>query len=109
MRRELNEALPNQGHFFNDGLPGKRFTPAGPDHAQIAAVNGVADYMDAVADHHGLRRQAGRNARQAYEVCFARTKLPCSSRCSISSCSTRKCGSSAGRARWTARRRSHSR
>jgi cysteine desulfurase family protein (TIGR01976 family) len=57
MRRELNAALPNQGHFFNDGLPGKRFTPAGPDHAQIAAVNGVADYMDAVADHHGLVRQ----------------------------------------------------
>ena len=54
MRRELNEALPNQGHFFNDALPGKRFTPAGPDHAQIAAVNGVADYMDAVAGHHGL-------------------------------------------------------
>jgi len=54
LRRELNAALPNQGHFFNDGLPEKRFTPAGPDHAQIAAVNGVADYMDAVADHHGL-------------------------------------------------------
>ena len=54
LRREVNEALPNQGHFFNGGLPGKRFTPAGPDHAQIAAVNGVADYMDAVADHHGL-------------------------------------------------------
>ena len=29
---------------------GARFTPAGPDHAQIAAVNGVMDYMDAVAD-----------------------------------------------------------
>jgi cysteine desulfurase family protein (TIGR01976 family) len=57
LRRELNAALPNQGHFFNDGLPGKRFTPAGPDHAQIAAVNGVADYMDAVADHHGLGGQ----------------------------------------------------
>ncbi len=57
MRRELNAALPNQGHFFNDGLPGKRFTPAGPDHAQIAAVNGVADYMDAVSEHHGLGGQ----------------------------------------------------
>ena len=53
LRREVNEALPNQGHFFNDGLPEKRFTPAGPDHAQVAAVNGVADYMDAIADHHG--------------------------------------------------------
>ncbi len=53
LRREVNAALPNQGHFFNDGKPGARFTPAGPDHAQIAAVNGVIDYMDAVADHHG--------------------------------------------------------
>jgi cysteine desulfurase family protein (TIGR01976 family) len=53
LRRELNAALPNQGHFFNAGFPGKRFTPAGPDHAQVAAVNGVMDYLDAIADHHG--------------------------------------------------------
>jgi len=55
LSREVNAALPNQGHFFNDGKPGARFTPAGPDHAQIAAVNGVIDYMDAVADRHGLK------------------------------------------------------
>jgi cysteine desulfurase family protein (TIGR01976 family) len=53
LKREVNAALPNQGHFFNAALPGKRFTPAGPDHAQHAAVNGVADYLDAVADRHG--------------------------------------------------------
>jgi len=53
LRRGLNAALPNQGHFFNEALPDKRFTPAGPDHAQIATVNGVIDYMDAIADHHG--------------------------------------------------------
>ena len=57
LKREVNAALPNQGHFFNDGKPGARFTPAGPDHAQIAAVNGVMDYMDAVADRHGLKGQ----------------------------------------------------
>jgi selenocysteine lyase/cysteine desulfurase len=33
-------------------MPGARFTPAGPDHAQIAAVNGVLDYMEAVHRHH---------------------------------------------------------
>jgi selenocysteine lyase/cysteine desulfurase len=55
LRREVNAALPNQGHFFNDGKPGARFTPAGPDHAQIASVNGVMDYMDAVSDRHGLK------------------------------------------------------
>ncbi len=57
----VNAALPNQGHFFNAALPGKRFTPAGPDHAQVAAVNGVIDYFDAVADRHGL---AGRPVRE---------------------------------------------
>src|SRR5262245_7498381 len=41
LRREINTQLPNQGHFFNARHPGYRFTPAGPDHAQVAAVNGV--------------------------------------------------------------------
>ncbi len=27
-------------------------TPAGPDHAQIAAVQGILDYFDAVYEHH---------------------------------------------------------
>jgi len=53
MRRELNAQLPSQGHFFNAEHPGKRFTPAGPDHAQIATVNGVMDYLHAIADRHG--------------------------------------------------------
>jgi cysteine desulfurase family protein (TIGR01976 family) len=50
--KELNAELPYQGHFFNAGLPEARFTPAGPDHAQIACANGVMDYMEAVYDHH---------------------------------------------------------
>jgi cysteine desulfurase family protein (TIGR01976 family) len=54
MRRELNAELPNQGHFFNATKASARFTPAGPDHAQIAAINGVMDYMETVADRHGL-------------------------------------------------------
>jgi cysteine desulfurase family protein (TIGR01976 family) len=52
IRRDINAALPYQGHFFNAGKPAYRFTPAGPDHAQIAAVNGVMDYMEALHDHH---------------------------------------------------------
>ena len=52
MRSELNQALENQGHFFNAAYETARFTPAGPDHAQIAAVNGVIDYFDAVYDRH---------------------------------------------------------
>ncbi len=54
IRRELGMLLPNQGHYFNEGSLYKRFTPAGPDHAQVAACAGMADYIDALADHHGL-------------------------------------------------------
>lgn len=53
MTPELNAALPNQGHFFNADKPTARFTPAGPDHAQIAAANGVIDYFEALYRHHG--------------------------------------------------------
>ena len=52
MRKAINEQLPNQGHFFNVDHPTARFTPAGPDHAQIASVNGVIDYFEAVYSHH---------------------------------------------------------
>jgi cysteine desulfurase family protein (TIGR01976 family) len=52
MRKDLNQRLPNQGHFFNTDYSTARFTPAGPDHAQIASVNGVMDYFDAVHAHH---------------------------------------------------------
>lgn len=52
LRSELNQELPNQGHYFNSGKATYRFTPAGPDHAQIATVNGVMDYLEAVYDHH---------------------------------------------------------
>ena len=50
--RELGMKLPNQGHYFNANDLYKRFTPAGPDHAQIAASAGIADYIDDVYGHH---------------------------------------------------------
>ncbi len=53
IRRSLGELLPNQAHYFNGGTLYKRFTPAGPDHAQIGACAGMVDYMDALCDHHG--------------------------------------------------------
>ena len=52
VRRALAELLPNQGHYFNAGYLPKRFTPAGPDHAQVAACAGMADYIDTLYDHH---------------------------------------------------------
>ncbi|MEH6646282.1 aminotransferase class V-fold PLP-dependent enzyme [Sulfitobacter sp.] len=53
IRRALGELLPNQGHYFNADTLYKRFTPAGPDHAQIAACAGMADYINALYAHHG--------------------------------------------------------
>lgn len=52
IRRTLGALLPNQGHHFNGDVLYKRFTPAGPDHAQVAACAGIADYIDALYDHH---------------------------------------------------------
>ena len=52
IRRELGMKLPNQGHYFNADCLYKRFTPAGPDHAQVAACAGMADYVDEVYQHH---------------------------------------------------------
>lgn len=58
IRRALGEQLPNQAHYFNAGTLYKRFTPAGPDHAQVAASAGIADYFDALAGHHGITGDA---------------------------------------------------
>jgi len=52
VRRSVCDSLPNQNHFFNDGEIHKRLVPAGPDHAQVAAMNGVVDYIDAVHEAH---------------------------------------------------------
>lgn len=49
---DFGAELPPQCHYFNAGSLYKRFTPAGPDHAQIAACAGMADYIDALHAHH---------------------------------------------------------
>lgn len=52
IRRDWGMELPAQCHYFNAESLYKRFTPAGPDHAQIAACAGMADYIDALYAHH---------------------------------------------------------
>lgn len=52
VRADLARALPNQGHVFNDAYLRKRLVPAGPDHAQIAAMEGIATYMEALENAH---------------------------------------------------------
>lgn len=58
IRKELGMQLPNQGHYFNGDTLYKRFTPAGPDHAQVAASAGMVDYFDSLASHHGITGDA---------------------------------------------------
>lgn len=82
IKRELGERLPNQAHFFNGDVLYKRFTPAGPDHAQIAACAGMADYAEALARRHGGPDGGGRETAsfvhdlmRAQEVSLARPLL----------------------------------
>ncbi len=49
---EVAGKLGNQSHFFNREYRDKRLTPAGPDHAQIAAARCIADYFAALFKHH---------------------------------------------------------
>ena len=73
VRRALGEALPNQGHAFNGGSLSKRFTPAGPDHAQVAACAGMADYVDAVFASLDLPHEEARGrARAVHDAMRAR-------------------------------------
>jgi len=69
----LNRTLPHQGHFFNADKPRYRLTPAGPDHAQIAAAAGIADYLEIVAAEAGAESgttafQRARHAMRSQEI-----------------------------------------
>jgi selenocysteine lyase/cysteine desulfurase len=65
VRRAVADALENQSHWFNAGAIRKKLVPAGPDHAQVAALAGVADYVEAL---HGRHFASG----GAPDVCAAR-------------------------------------
>ena len=62
VRGGLLERLGNEGHYFNAGEPSKRLVPAGPDHAQVAAARGIAEYFDALDAHHGAGGAPGARA-----------------------------------------------
>ncbi len=69
IRRELGMRLPNQAHHFNGGTLYKRFTPAGPDHAQVAACAGIADYIDDLHRHHaGTAAEPRRRAAEVHDL-----------------------------------------
>jgi cysteine desulfurase family protein (TIGR01976 family) len=67
MRRAVGELLPNQAHYFNGDVLYKRFTPAGPDHAQVAACAGMVDYIEALATHHQVSPEGVHDLMRAHE------------------------------------------
>ncbi|MEO8530525.1 MAG: aminotransferase class V-fold PLP-dependent enzyme, partial [Deltaproteobacteria bacterium] len=76
IRHTFGKILPNQAHYFNGDVLYKRFTPAGPDHAQIAASAGMADYIDTLFAHHAkgldatpqVRASAVHDLMRAHEI-----------------------------------------
>ncbi len=68
IRKELGRLLPNQAHWFNADVLYKRFTPAGPDHAQVAASAGMADYYDALAAHHGIEGTPAKRTAAVHDL-----------------------------------------
>jgi selenocysteine lyase/cysteine desulfurase len=68
LREAFGMELPGQAHFFNHGTLYKRHTPAGPDHAQIAACAGMADYVDALAAHHGVTGDPAARNRGVHDL-----------------------------------------
>jgi len=70
VRAGLMAELPNQSHFFNDLVADKRLTPAGPDHAQVAAAGAVLDYVEEL--HHAHGGSTGDDLRTAVEAVSSR-------------------------------------
>ena len=52
LNNSTQAGLTSQAHYFLGDDPNKRFNPAGPQHAQVAACAGVLDYFDALYKHH---------------------------------------------------------
>ncbi len=61
--------LPGINHMFiaNDDLPYK-FQPGGPNYELTYALNGISDYLQAVAQHHGM--EASRPVREQMQFAY---------------------------------------
>ena len=67
LRNDVDKKFENQSHNFHKNNPVLRMTPAGPDHAQIAACAGIIDYMESLLDahnHDGLNVRPSRYLKQ---------------------------------------------
>ena len=62
-RREILAKLESQGHYFNSEKPRYRLNPAGPLHAEIAALAGIGEYYDALYEKHFTDLNLSRHER----------------------------------------------
>jgi selenocysteine lyase/cysteine desulfurase len=76
VRQALADTLGNQAHYFNEAYPHKWFVPAGPDHAQVAAAQGVLDYFDALYAHHFDAAAKPSTKSQQLQSLFHATEKP---------------------------------
>jgi len=69
---QVLERIAPQCHWFNAERPWSRLDAAGPDHASIAALTGLAEYFDALYAQHfgepGEKTAAERAQAVAYEA-----------------------------------------
>lgn len=64
-KKEILERLKAQGHYFNAEEPHYRLNPAGPLHAEIAALAGLGEYYDTLYRHHFTEGPLSRHERAA--------------------------------------------
>jgi len=62
-KKEVLAKLDNQGHYFNSDKPHYRLNPAGPLHAEIAALAGIGEYYDDLYAEHYTDLNLKRHAR----------------------------------------------
>lgn len=62
-KKEVLEKLKYQGHYFTENKPHYRLNPAGPLHAEIAALVGLGDYFDSLYEHHFKKTHLSRHER----------------------------------------------
>jgi len=64
-KQAVLDTLEPQGHYFNRDLPHYKFNPTGPLHAEIAAMAGIKEYIDAVYNCHFKEETPDYHARAA--------------------------------------------
>lgn len=62
-KKEILEDLKDQGHYFNADKAHYRLNPAGPLHAEIAALAGIGEYFDTLYEHHFTEKGLNRHER----------------------------------------------